>query len=418
MRRVAATLVLLGAAMGVMAQNAGQPAPPQPKPAAGSRSSALLDPRSTAEILAEVTSRFESYKQSRDTAVLQDALAEVEIVLKREQLNTEANLLKAEMAYEGNDYDAARTHYRVVLDVEPNNFRANLGLGKIWSANRAWRQAVNFLEIAERVAPDGTRAAEVKQLLAVAYTSMGEVTKAIAKIEEATRMSPDNLDALNTLVNIRFQVASRDPAQISKAVTEADGLLARVKQAVEKSPADVALLGKLDQAYDLVISGLKLLHNNCYERDVRGQPTTRILKGKETDAAAALSRLAEIRNEQALLALTLARHQIITVAAAKAVELDPKNVKYLEALATLYRDVNDRDNAVATAQKILEVDPNHKGAREFLQSVGVAPGAPTTQPASATTPPASATPAPAAPVNPAPAPVNATPVPTTAPARP
>lgn len=339
------------------------------------------DLRPIPEVLADAAARYESYKQTKDAGTFQEVMALLGVALGREPQNTEANLMSAEIALESNDYDTGREYFRAVLNVEPNNFRANLGMGRIWIATRSFRQAMLFLQTAERVAPDTEKASEVKQLLASTYVASGDVPRAIEKAEEAVRVSPENPEALHTLAVIRTELAKRDPTYVAAAVKDAEAYLARMREIAQQNPADVDKLQKLEAAYGILIDALRLLHNANYERDARGQATTRLLKGKEADAAAALNRMAEVMLDKSTVSMMLMQHDIINIAAQPAVALDPKSVKYLELLASLYEKTGNRPKAIETAQKILELDANHQGARDFLRSVNAAGPAPTTQPA-------------------------------------
>ncbi len=342
----------------------------QSKPPARTTPTGDADSRPTQEILADAAARYESYKASKDQAVFQEVISLLGIVLRRDPTNSEANLMSGEISLESNDFDTGRKYFRSVLDVEPNNYRANVGLGKIWIATRSFRQAALFLQTAERVAPDAEKQSAVKQLLATAYVASGDVTKAIEKAEEAVRIAPNNVEALNALAVIRIELAKRDPAYVTAAVRDAETFLARAREVAQQDPANIESLRRLDLSHGMLIDALRQLHNSFFERDARSQATTRIIKGKEADAAAALNRVAEVMMDRSTIALTLAQHDIIKVAAQPAVQLDPKSVKYLETLASLYEKVGDRGKAIETAQQILQIDPNHQGARDFLNSVG------------------------------------------------
>ncbi len=344
---------------------------PAPGPAAPPVRDATLETRSTPDLVADATAMLAEFKATRSESLLADARRVLGVLLTRDPLNTDANLLAGELGLEANDYDTARKYFMQVTQIEPNNYRANVGLGRIWNANRSFRQAVLFLEAAERVAPDIKRGSEVKRLLASSYIGMGNVTKALEKIEEAIRLDPESLESLRARMDIHLQLAQRDPAFISAAVSDTNDYLARVRKQAEAEPGNVERLREVEQAYDAAIQAVRTLHNSYYERDAQRRPTNRLLRDKEADAAAALNRLAELAGEVAVIRLTIANHDIIQFAAAKAVELDPKNVKYLENLAALYQRTNQREQAIETCRKILALQPSHAAARQFLDSVGV-----------------------------------------------
>ncbi len=320
--------------------------------------------------------------EEKKPELVRAALDLVQDVLKRDPINTQANILAGEIFLESNEFDSARDHFKMVLDIEPSNFRANLGYGKILNANRSYRQATAYLEKAERVAGDVKRTVDAKQALAIAYAGMGNVSKAIEKMDEVVRANPNDLDGLQTSVQIRLAAAGREAKYLEGpggALAAAENYRKRAAEDVQQKPWDKDRLNRLSQAYDLELSAFRELHNSFYEHDARGQPTDKLLPGKSVDAAAALNRVAEKLSEHALLKLTLAQHDALMLAE-KAVEYDPRNIKYLESLAGLYQRVQNRDRAVETCRKILELDPNHAQAKEYLQSLGETV---TTQPAPA-----------------------------------
>lgn len=220
------------------------------------------------------------------------------------------------------------------------------------------------------------------------------MTSAVEKATEAAQGDPTGLDGLLTLVEIRMRAAERDPARhLGPALSDAENYLQKVKEAVQATPESLALLQRLDRAFELLLAVLRAYHNNLYERDIRNQPTDQLQKGREAEAAAALDRIVRLMRERALLHVTIVDHEAI-LAAEKAVEYDPRNISYLENLAALYDRTHQREKAIEVCQRILEVDPQHAGARAYLEAAG-APAA--SQPAAESQP---ATTAPAAPASP------------------
>ena len=324
---------------------------------------------SASQTLALATEKYQEAKDQKDAAMLREALELVRGVLAGSPLDIDANLLAGDILVDANDYDRARDYYRVVLDVDPVNYRANLGYGKILNANRSWRQAAAFLEKAERVATDTQRRVDVKRALAMAYAGMGDLTRATDKAAEAVRVAPDDFDARRTLVEIRLALMTRFPEQIAAALSDTDAFVERARQSVQEKPWDRERLTRLNDAYELELSALRELQRSYYERDARNQPTNRLLRGKEVEAAAALNRMAEIIAEQAVLKRTLAEHDALMLIE-MAVQYDPRSVRYLENLVATCQRISDRDKAVAACRKILKLDPNHAGARKYLQDLG------------------------------------------------
>lgn len=318
---------------------------------------------------------------SQDAEFLKEAVKLTEAVLERDPeninaklLNGELQLLLGEVSPRDANFDLARRHFKSVIDSEPSNFRANLGYGKVLLANRAWRQASFFLETAEGVAPQKKRA-EAKQLLATVYTRLGQSAKAIEKAEEAAQVDPDDLDALQTLVNIRISIAGNDPRHMEGAMAAAETYVKKSARAVEEAPWERARLERLATAYQLQVAMLSTYHNALYVRDVHNVPTDQLRPGKESDATSVLLLMAEKMRLQAAVRSALIDHDAVMLAE-RAVEYQPNSVRCLEALATACRRIQDREKAVEAWRRILSVEPNHAEARRQLTALGAASATP------------------------------------------
>lgn len=363
------TLALLALSLGAAAQDETPPAP-----------QVTLTPR---EILDRAQDMLDS--GVREPRFLKQALELAEQVLDRDPANTQALLVAGDILISGGqgaNFDRARDYFKRVLDLEPSNFRANLGTGKIYLGNRTWRQARFFLEQAEAVAP-AERQGEVKRLLALVYAGLGEATRSIEKAQAAVQADPEDLDSLQTLVEIRLEIARRDPRQLAPAVAEAEDFVKRAAQEVEQAPWERSRLLRLLQAYQDQTNILREYHNSLYERDVHNQPTDRLRPGNSAEASAVLMRLAEKMRLDAQLRTVLTEHDVVTVLE-RAVEYEPENVRYLETLADGYQRISDRDKAIATYQRILAVQPDHAAATEQLRRLG-APAQPPAAEAPTTT---------------------------------
>lgn len=359
-------------------------APANAPPAAPSQAGA-----SPAELIRAARAKF-------DAGLNAEAFELIKAALSLDRNNIEGNVLAAEILMATNNYNDARENFKRVLDVEPSNFKANLGMGKIWIAARYWRQATSFLQEAEKVAPEASRA-EVKRLLAQAYAASGQGPKGIEKALEAVQANPDDLDALKSLVEIRQLIAGQDPQQLEPWLADADRFVQKSIQAVERKPWDADTLARLDAAYDMKLEALRAYHNSFYQRDVRKAAVDRLLPGRGPDAAAVLIRLAEAKRAQALLKLILAEHDALQLTErALQDDYDAKNVKFLGYAVAAYQQLQEltarlagpgvasdttlRDRAVEACRKILDLDPQNEMARQYLAEAGVAL---TTQPAPA-----------------------------------
>lgn len=308
---------------------------------------------------------------------LEQALEAVRRVLAEDPQNMKAVLVAADLLLRGGgaqgagDFDRARSYFGKVLEFEPSNFRANLGMGRVWMANRHWRQAAKYLETAERIAPKEL-SGEVKQLLASAYAGMGNVSGAVQKAMEATQEDPDNLDALQVLVSIRLEVGRRDPRELDPAVADAGRYVKMAAASVEEKPWLHERLIRLEGAYQLELQVLREYQRSLFERDPHspGERRDRLQRGREAEAASALLRLAEKVRRHAVLRAALAEHDALMMIE-QAVEYEPEDLQCLEAQASAYMRTQNRERAIEVYQRILELHPNHSGAREQLEALGV-----------------------------------------------
>jgi tetratricopeptide (TPR) repeat protein len=387
-RRISAVLVVASFALAARAQQ-----PPQQPPAAAPPQA--VTPQQAVE---RIRQALDEGLLERQPELAEQALDGLEEIIERDEANTQAHLLFGEILVRAGrtnpppeyltrygGYDAARTHFRRVLDVEPQNFRANLGMGQIWNANRSYRQASSFLERAESVASDRMRIAKVKRELAMAYGGMGRLQEAVEKAKESVEANPSDYDALLTAVEIILTSASRNPRYVEDALEWSERLLELAKSQARDEPWERARIERLATALNLNLTALRQLHNSYYQRDLQNRPTDELQPGKEAEAAAALHRIAEKMRERAVLQTTLADHDAVLLAE-RAVAYDPRNLTYLETLAGLYQRLGNRPEAIAACQQILAVDADHERARQYLEAVGAPLEAPTEEPSDGDSP--------------------------------
>lgn len=303
------------------------------------------------------------------------ALDVIHAILARDAVNIEAKLLGGETAIEGNAYDDARTLFLDVTRQEPSNFRANFGLGKIYVANRSWRNATKYLESAEKVAP-AADTGDVKRLLALALRGAGDRTKALAKAAEAVNLNRESIDALATMIDLQV-----DAGQLELALRDSDALLQLCVSAARREGAKKADVAKIDQAYAIQIQILSRLKSRLFEADARGAPTDQVVAGRERDAAALMFRWSEALRGQAEVRTTLQFYDAIELASA-AIRYDPENVNFVLHLARLYRDIGSEAAASETYRRVLTLDANNEEAKRFLERTG----APASQPSGPTPP--------------------------------
>lgn len=393
MRVVGAGIVLLGVVLG----NAwGQTAtPPEPVTATPPAAPPPAPSSSDRELLDQARQMQKEAVAEQNGDKLAGALRLVMEVLGRNELDLDANLLAGEISIDRNDYNTAQSYFKRVFDLEPSNYRANLGLGRIWNANRSWRQAEMHLERALKSVENSNRKTEeasVLRQLAISRLGSGRILDATKDAERAKLADPTNLDNYQTYVEVLLTAARQFRDYLERAVTECDGYLKAVADQWGADPSNRELLMRLLGAYQLQQAVLEALHNSYYQRDIRNQPTNELLPGKDAEAAAALNRMTACVEERAAVQRLLQLHDAVLLAE-RATQLDSSNVEYQLTKARLYIQIQNRAKAVETCEQILKLDANNAQARELLGALGAQPTNSAT-PAPATE---EATPAPATP---------------------
>lgn len=281
-------------------------------------------------------------------------------VLQRDSTNVEAIFLLAETAEALGNIIGARTLYLRILEIEKNHFGANFGLARAWSRSRVWRQAAQYLRVAERVAPPD-RIGDVQAFLASALRGMHQWPEALAVAQKAINAAPDSIIARQTIAGIYM-----DMGNFEGALGAAEVLVAISAKQLAESPGSFGALQNMDAAFTLRISALTVFVQSFYEINESGQRVDRLVPGAERDTAAVLNELRKSLEAQAELQLRMRYHEALP-AALRAASYAPENLDYLRDLALLHQKTYQIDEAIATYRRILEIDPAHAVAREQLQ---------------------------------------------------
>lgn len=306
----------------------------------------------------------------------------VQAVLDRDEGNVDADLIDAEIAVLEGDNDRARKRYLEVVAVRPDDFDANLGLGRIYLRSKVYRQAKFYLERAEPVAPQD-RAAELLTLLAKAYRGAGYVANALDAAEHAVQVDPESIAAWQYLVQLRTQ--SED---YQKAMQDSDKLVELARRKAIEQPSDRDTIEQLYGAYQTQLSVLRAHHQTLYQPSRDGKTMTdKLLPGLEKQAAEDLRRIVDLMIVQAELVRTIGYFEIRKVAE-RAVQYDPTNVNVQIQYGLLLRNTSEFTKAREAFEKVLAIDPQNAEAHRQLASLGVTSGpttpATTSQPEAAT----------------------------------
>ncbi len=317
------------------------------------------------------------------TRVAGDAQRALENIIRTDPKNVDAHVVLGELLTEMRDLNAARKHFKLALDEEASNFRANLGLGRFYLESHLWRQAGGYLQTAARVAPTA-RQAETLRLLASSFLGEGKRLEAATAAEQAVKADPQDIDSLFLLIQIYL-----DTEQVEKALDRAHTLVEACRQMRETKMADTAALEQLINAYQYQIKCLASFYGSLCKRDARGRRTEQIEPGKEADAVRVLSEIAAASEDVAKLNWELSYHQTLRVlepvAACQKDETRERlesNTRYLLDMAGLYWATHQSDKAIETFQRLesltkpSDLNPadakrNQDAAREFLQQHGL-----------------------------------------------
>lgn len=310
---------------------------------------------------------------------LDDAQRALRFVFTRSPDYAEAKVALAELAEAMQDSARAREIYQDLLNKDPNNFGANLGMGKAYLGAGWARQATKYLERAAQSAPS-ERKGEALALLSQSYLDERKADKAAEAAELAVQAAPDSVLARTQLTVVRYNLR-----QFNAALDDARALVATARKQLESDPGNAQLLAQLAKAYELLSAVLAESHKALYQTGTDGKPTERIRPGKEKEAAALLKQLVETGVTQSEVRRVQTYHSLLALAE-RAAQYDPENAAYLLDYGYLLYQTSQPQKAAEVFQRVLQIDPNNQKAREQLEAMG-APLA--SQPAVA---PAAATP--------------------------
>lgn len=352
------------------AQATSAPAP-QSQPAGGSNVNllAMSDPELTL---------FAQRLRAANRIV--DARSAVRVLLTRNERNLEALVLDGELALELTppDMESAKNSFQAVLRIQENDFRGNFGMGRIRYQQGSWRNALFYLQKAAPAAP-ADKVAAVQARLAQCYSMSGEMKSAFEAAEKALAADPTDLEPHEVFVALLLKTRNYD-----RALAEADALIDLCKQAVPTAAVKRDALVKLASAYNVRLGVLQRLGEGNFAVGPDGNPTDRVLPGRDKIAAKLTRQVAETYVQVADLNRALTLFTTLEFAQ-RATIMDPTDVDALLLVGMLQRNTSQTDAAVATFQKVLELDPTNARARDELHALGAseAPAAPASQPTTA-----------------------------------
>ena len=300
---------------------------------------------------------------------LDAAVETLQKVLSREPSNIDALRLLGDIAWEQQDAEQARKYWLAVREVQPNDFGANWGLGRLNLAGRASaRSAIYYLEVAERVVPADEPELKSQLLVALsqAYAANQENRKALETARKVLGSDPDNFDACYLSTALRARIARTDD-DYDQALSDAERLVEIVRHDLQTTGATEEGVRRLLTAYQMELEVLKATANVLFERNTDGSLTDRLQSGKEQRAAKTISKTVDIMVRQADVQRTLTYYRIVEMAA-RAVEYDASPSTLMD-LGLLQKAVGKNAEAIQTFSRVLAIDPLHKEARRQLDGL-------------------------------------------------
>jgi tetratricopeptide (TPR) repeat protein len=131
------------------------------------------------------------------------------------------------------DQDAAERAFRKELDVNANDFEANLQLGNLRKDAQRFEEASAYLERATTVRPADLTA---RKVLATLRLQTGKVDEAVRILESIVKEAPDAVDVHVQLATAYNRLKRTDDARRERAIIDRLNAEAQAKQRIDKAP--------------------------------------------------------------------------------------------------------------------------------------------------------------------------------------
>jgi Flp pilus assembly protein TadD len=115
------------------------------------------------------------------------------------------------------DPSGARQSFLKELEVNPNDYEANLQLGALYRVEKEYEQATTYLRRAERVRPHSLA---LRYQLAALELATGDLAKATAMLEQVTREAPQFVEGHITLATAYYRGKRKTDGDRERAVVE------------------------------------------------------------------------------------------------------------------------------------------------------------------------------------------------------
>lgn len=299
-----------------------------------------------------------------------NAIALISNVLRADRNNIEALRLAGDIAWDMQDAEQAKKYWDLVTRIQPNDFAANWGLGRLWLRSGQPRQAMGYLETAMTVVPpDRTDLqAEVRIILAQAYGAMRDFGPAIETVQQALELDHQNLNAWSVLTTLRAQDAVTLD-DLNEALAAASQLATIAESAIETNGMTPEGLQTLSQAYALKLRVLGSYENVLFERNADGTPSDRLLPDMDQTAADINIAIVDTWMKRVDLQRSIDRFQILEFAKTAAGYAGGTRPEILLRIGSLQVATGQFADATETLERVLELDPANEPARQQLEAL-------------------------------------------------
>lgn len=316
----------------------------------------------------------------RDAGQYVQSLQVLTYLLSKNDRNLEALLLDGEinMMLTPAQAEAARKSFLAARKIQPADFRANFGLGKVNFQSRQWRQAQIYLETAQKAAPSD-RLAELYAMLAQCFRANGQLDEAFDAVAKALAADPSSRDAYEVKIAL-LTGANR----FDEALTEASALVELSRNIVRTSPDKQKALIDLHGAHNIRLSVLQELGKRLYQRTPDGRLTDSVIEGGKHKAADVTRQVIDDYVALNDLNHTIQFFTIISFSE-RLVSMTPDDPQAWLTLGQLYRNTYQDQAAANVMARVLQLDPNNATAKRELESLPP-PVSPATQPTTQSSP--------------------------------
>jgi tetratricopeptide (TPR) repeat protein len=297
-----------------------------------------------------------------------DAVSLVGLVVQRDKNNVDAHRLLGEIAWDTQDAERAAKQWDLVRKIQPNDFGANWGLGRLWLHSGVPRQAMGYLETARTVIPADKPELEPEVLIALAraYGGAGDRSRAIEAVKRALELDRRNLDGWYVLTSLHTQTAVT-LEDYNEALGDASQLVALADADIKTNGMTPDRLQKLYEACELKLGVLQGQGVLLFERNPDGSASDRLLPGMEQAAARINLAIVDTWMRRADLQRTMQHFRILEFAKA-AVQYDGgTQPETLLRLGSLQAATGQYAAATETFQRVLELDPANEPAQQQLE---------------------------------------------------